>query len=345
MVDKNFCANSFLIFRYIVEDGVDFYDDIHHRKYILKSSTILVDDEDDVDNYLQEQLDPLIRKDTGILLSGGMDSACLASYLKGINAYTFRFDNGNYQKEELERAEKYAQINDMKLHYVDINWENVDGVIDKLMDHKGAPIHSIEPQIYLAAKQAQEDGIVNIIIGDAADYKFGGMDKLHAKDWTYEEFKNRYTYLAPDRVLKEPNDLDYVFEKYRQGNYIDYISFMHKYAEIESYASYENAFACAGMEYFDPYENMEMKRPLDLDKIRHGESKYIIRNLFKKRYRGVPIPEKIPMPRMVNAFFANWVGPKRPEFIDDIDIAGFDGNQRWQMYVLERFLNNYESED
>ena len=48
------------------------------------------------------------------------------------------------------------------------------------------------------------------------------------------------------------------------------------------------------------------------------------------------------MPRPVDAYFANWEGPKRKEFRDDIDITKYSGNQKWLLYCLERFLNIYD---
>ena len=45
------------------------------------------------------------------------------------------------------------------------------------------------------------------------------------------------------------------------------------------------------------------------------------------------------MPRPVDSYFAGWKGPVRPEFRDDIDIQTFSGNQKWQLYCLERFLD------
>ena len=61
--------------------------------------------------------------------------------------------------------------------------------------------------------------------------------------------------------------------------------------------------------------------------------------LMKKKYPEIPVPEKVPMPRPVDSYFAGWKGPVRPEFRDDIDIQAFRGNQKWQLYCLERFLD------
>ncbi len=344
MIDKNYCMSSYLVFRYIVDDNKDFYNNTRHQIYNLipEEERILVSTEDDIDKYIKKQFDSIRGKRLGILLSGGMDSACLASYMEGCNAYTFKFLGGDYQKDELARAEYYANKYNINLHYVDISWNTVQDNLEAVMKCKGAPVHSIEPQILAAAKQAKADGIEMMVIGDAADYVFAGMDGLYAKNWTFDEFVNRYTYLNPEEVLINPIDMRYAFEKYRKGNYIDFISLMHEYTDIESYASYKNAFDACGMPFIDPYEILKMAEPLDLNRIRNGESKYLIRALFKMKYPEIPIPQKLPMPRPVDAYFKTWEGPKRPEFIKEIDMSKYTGNQKWQMYCLEKFLEMNE---
>ncbi len=81
---------------------------------------------------------------------------------------------------------------------------------------------------------------------------------------------------------------------------------------------------------------------LELDKIRGGLSKYLIRELFAKKYPEYKVPEKIHMPRPVNEYFKNWRGPSRKEFRNDIDMSALTGNQKWQLYSLEQFLNIFE---
>ena len=338
MTNKKYCMSSYLAFRYVVDNDKDFYNGLHHQVYSLipEDKRILVNDEYDVDRELQKQFDTIKGKKTGMLLSGGMDSACL-------DAYTFRFLGGKYQSDELDRASKFAERYHLTLHYVDIDWDTVESHLADVMKHKGAPVHSIEPQIYQAALQAKKDGIEVMVIGDAADYVFGGMDGLHAKDWTYDEFKNRCIYVKPEEVLNEPYDMDYAFKKYKIGeNGIDFISLMHEYTDIESYASYENAFKTADMDFIDPYEILKMAQPLDLQRVRNGESKYIIRALFKLKYPDLPVPQKNPMPRPVDEYFKTWEGPTRHEFRKNIDMSKYSGNQKWLMYCLERFLNSNE---
>ena len=81
---------------------------------------------------------------------------------------------------------------------------------------------------------------------------------------------------------------------------------------------------------------------LDLYKIRHGQSKYLIRELFSKKYPEYPVPEKLPMPRPVDIYFKDWTGPKREEFRSDINMDELTGNQKWQLFSLERFLDIFE---
>lgn len=343
--DKKFCMSSYLAFRYIEDDDKEFYDGMKHQrvKLIPEEEKIYVSTSSDIDNELGKQISKFENKKKGIMLSGGMDSAILASYLSDCDAYTFRFLNGKFQKDELLRAEYYAQKYNLRLHYVDISFDIVEQYIDLLMEKKGAPIHSIEPQIYCAAKQAMEDGIELMIIGDASDYIFGGMDQLLSKDWTYDEFVRRYTYVNPEDVLINPISMQYLFDRYKIGeNSIDYLGFLDKISVEESYGSYSNAFSAAGMDYYDPYERFALSSPLDLNRIRKGESKYLIRELFAKKYPDINIPEKNPMPRPVDQYFKDWRGPQRKEFKKDLDINNFTGNQKWLLWCLERFLNNHE---
>lgn len=346
MVDKDFCCSSYLAFRYIEKEGVDFFEGLKHRTYDLpkEEELAIINDEFELDKELEKIFTKYSGEKLGILLSGGMDSACLASYMpKGSDAYTFRFLGGRYDSDELHRAEVFAEKNKLKLHYVDIDFDVIKECLNPVMDSKNAPVHSIEPQLYAAALQAKRDGVERIVIGDAADYVFYGMDGLLSKDWTFEEFYKRAIYIEPSDVLKNPKDMHYLFEPYRRENdKIDFLSFYDKSITEESYGSYDNAFFAAGMPYIDPYEKMKMGKPVDLARVRNGESKYFIRALFKNKYPDIPLPEKHPMPRPVDEYFKNWGGPSREEFKDSIDISKYTGNQKWLLWCLEQFLNRYQ---
>ncbi len=346
MVDKNFCMSSYMAFRYIEKENMDFYEYGGKHKNIVPvpaEQIIPVRTVDEIDIEIKKQIEKFSDKKKGVLLSGGMDSAIVASYLKGADAYTFRFLGGEFKKEELERAKYYAEYYGLNLHYVDITWETVTSYLETLMKAKAAPVHSIEPQILQAALQAKADGIEMMFVGESSDLVFGGMDGLLAKDWTFDEFVERYTFTKPEEVLVDPVSMNYLFERYRMdGDKIDFIKFMDDVFAIESSSSYLNAFNVADMPYYDPYARLKMADQLDLNRVRNGEPKYLIRELMHKKYPDIPVPDKVPMPRPVDEYFKNWEGPKRPEFRNDIDMNKYTGNQKWQMYCLEAFLNMNE---
>ena len=344
MINKNFGMSSYLAFRYIEREGMDFYLELHHENIPLPDSKdfTYVRTAAEIDQAIQRVFDSLKGEKLGICLSGGMDSAILASYMSGCDAYTFRFLGGEYQKEELARAEYYAKYYGLNLHYVDIDWNTVQNCLEPVMRSKHAPVHSIEPQLYQAALQAKADGVTRLIVGESSDLIFGGMDQLLSKDWTVEDFSKRYTFLDPALVLKEPEDMSYLYERYRQGEKIDFLQFMDDVFSRESSSSYYNAFKTADMPYTDPYALLRMADPLDLNRVRNGESKYLVRELMQIKYPEIPVPNKVPMPRPVDAYFKDWCGPKRPEFRRDIDMSQLTGNQKWQLYCLEQFLNMHE---
>ena len=345
MVDKNYCMSSYLALRYIADDDKNFYEGMQHKNIdiIPDEKKVLVKNADEIGASIKEQLNQFKDKKCGILLSGGMDSAIVASYMAGGDAYTFRYLGGSFQKEELARAEYYAKYYNLNLHYVDISWETVLLYVDACMKNKCAPVHSIEPQIVQAALQAKNDDIEVMFIGNASDSVFGGMDKLLSRDWSFQEFIDRYIFINPSVVLKNAVDMCYIFKSYSsEKDKINYMAFLDEISVIESESSYYNAFVTAGMQYFDPYACFKMAYPLDLNRVRNGEPKYLIRELMAKRYPEIPVPEKNPMPRPVDMYFSEWKGPSRPEFKENLDMSQFTGDQKWLLWCLERWLEMNE---
>lgn len=346
MVNKDYCLSSYLAFRYVFNNEMDFAEGIKRQKYvpIPESKKTLIANAQETDLAIKNVFRLIQNEKLGMLLSGGMDSAVLASYMpEGSNAYTFRFLGGEFQKDELERAKQFADYYKLNLLYIEIDWNIVEKSLSAVMKRKGAPVHSIEPQIYYAAQQAKKDGITMMVIGDGADYVFGGMDGLLSKDWSFDQYVKRSIYIDPKEVLVNPVDVNDLFEQYRIGkNSIDYIGFYNGPVTDESYASYENAFESAELPFVDPYDHLKLSCPLDLGRIRNGESKYVIRELFKMKYPHLPVPQKNPMPRPVDEFFKNWSGPTRPEFRKDIPMDALTGNQKWQLWCAEQFLNLFD---
>ena len=182
MVDIDFCLSSYIAFRYIWKDGVDFAEGFQHTNIlpVENKNKIPVRTSEDLDREIQKQFDALYAKydNIGILLSGGMDSANLAAYLKpGSHAYTFTDASGVFDAD-VKRAMTYCKKFNLNHHLIEITMDDYVEYTPIVMRRKFAPVHSIEPQIYKAALMAKQDGVQLMIVGESSDLIFGGMDKL-----------------------------------------------------------------------------------------------------------------------------------------------------------------------
>lgn len=344
MIDKNYCMSHYLAFRFIKDENINFYDGLRHTVYkphdekqITAVYTI-----DDIDKVISEKIKEFyLPNKTAILLSGGVDSAILASYLpKRTKAYTFHCIADNVI-DERGQAKKYCDAYELDQEIIEMKWSDFEELTPEILKKDGVPFHSIEVQLLKAAKYAKSQGIERIIIGDAADYIFGGMDRLLSKDWEFDEFYERFNYINPENVLIEGQSVKNIYEPYRQpDNKIDFQKILKDIMDVESDTSYMHAFNNANIDYIDPYSYMKMALPLDLNRIRNGEPKYMIRELFAKKYPNIPIPNKIPMPRATNQWLKDYK-TSRPEFIENCT-KNMTGDQKWLCWCLEQFLNMHE---
>ena len=346
-INKEKCMSLYFAFRYIGDNNLQFSDKVTHREQQLfpMEERDKIDTAEDIDASIRKTLSELDLSKTAVALSAGMDSAILASYMpKGSKAYTARCVGATAVDETLQ-AKKYCDAYGLEHIIVDVTWEDYVRSMDELAAWDGSPIVPNEPQAYMLARKMCEDGMQTLIYGDMADIVFGGMDRLLSRDWTYDEWVKRYTFLDAKKVMRDPMDISYIYEKYRKGHDgIDYISFIQDIYALSSGEAYTCGFSKTGITYVDPFERMWMNKPLDLARIRKGESKYLIRELFKMRYPALEIPEKLPMSRPADEWMAAWKGPKRSEFIPGC-IAGLTGEQKLLVYVMERFLDIVDDMD
>lgn len=351
MIDKIYCSSHYLAFRFIADENVNFFDGLTHKIFKPRNANELtkIATNDDMQRVIKAKIDEFfIPNKTAILLSGGMDSAILASFLpKGTKAYTFKCVAKD-AIDETQRAKKYCEIYDLRHEIIEMKWADFELLTPEILRFDKVPFHSIEVQLVKAAKVAKSQGIERLIIGDSADYVFGGMDGLLAKDWDFDEFVHRYTFTEPSRVLREFTDTKAFFEKFRlANNKIDFVKLTQSDMLTESLNSYANAFEKEQISWLDPYSFMVMAKPLDLKRVRNGESKYLVRELFKKRYLNLAVPDKIPMPRAMDVWLENY-SPKRAEFkANCVKFGGknggaMSGDQKWQLYCLETFLNLHD---
>jgi hypothetical protein len=281
-------------------------------------------------------------KSIGILLSGGIDSAILAALMPpGSHAYTIQFMAEN-TIDESSRARVYAEHIGLEHHTVQITWADYLKHMDILMSNKRSPLHPVEVGLYKAATTAFANGVRTLVIGNGADSTFGGMDKLLSRDWTCDEFIRRYTFVDPRIVLKEPVSMLPVYEQYRMGDRFNVVSFLKVIHGLGIIQAFDNGIGSAGCKTVEPFEQLFLDAPLDMTRIRKGESKYLLRSVFKKLYPGLSAPEKVPFARPMDQWMEGWSGPIRPEFRENIPLNRFTGEQKWLMYCLERFLNLIE---
>lgn len=340
-IDKSFCMSSYLAFRYVASPGVGYSETLvpeYPQKPVPDITGVAT--ADDIDCVIRKVIaENFNQSNTGILLSGGMDSAIIAAYLPaGTKAYSIRFVAPN-AVDETGMARKYAETYDLDFNVVEVSWEDYLSSGPALMRNRKSPLHQIEGGVYKAACAAKADGIDALLMGNGSDYLFGGLTGLMSKDWTFDELVQRYTIVFPEKVLAHPTSIVSVYERFRTGpNSIDFFGFLEDIHGIASIPSFENPLALAGVESLEPYEAMHLSVPLDIERIRGGESKYLIRELFSRKFPEISAPDKIPFKRPMDQWLSGWAGPQRPEFIAGCT-QGMTGDQKWLVYCLEWFLD------
>lgn len=305
---------------------------------------IPVQNSHDLEDALRQQVIELTQDGKAALaLSGGIDSAILAKWMPpGSKAYTFQcIVPGKEVINEVPQATAYARECNLKHETIQVFWEDFEKYAPILMKHKGAPIHSIEVQIYKAALKAKADGFERLIFGENADIIYGGMNGLLEKDWLFGQFVNRYTYIMPYCALKNPVMILEPFFEFECDGHIDGHEFINKYFRQEALGTYHNACETAGVNFAGPYSQTKWIGNIDYGRIRGGDTKYLIREVFHRLYPDIKMPAKIPMPRPMNEWMENWQGPTRPEFWPHCT-DHMTGDQKWLVYILEKFLNLIE---
>lgn len=340
-VDKVYAASSYLMFRTVYNKEVLFDERYPICRFIPKQNRTPIHNSIELEEYLYRAVkEATLKHNAALMLSGGIDSAILAKFMpKGSVAYTLKcVVPGVEVVDETPSAEKYANECGLEHRVIEIFWEDFENLSTSLMKHKGAPIHSIEVQILKAAKQAKRDGFDTLIFGESADCLYGGLSKLLSRDWSVGNFIDRYSFLLPYKVLKEFVIETTPYKLYEKDGYVDVHKFLSNVFYLESVGSYVNACEVGGINLSVPYSDSYMESELDINRVRKGENKYLIREVFNRLYPEMVVPEKTPMPRATNEWLSQWNGPTRNEFWEN-SLEGLSGDQKWQVYALELFLN------
>ncbi|MFR2033030.1 MAG: asparagine synthase-related protein [Agathobacter sp.] len=345
VVDKEYCMSSFLLYRRVLDRNKEFKRGCIPNSIPESWNKIGINSSLELEEHLKKSVKEATNDGKAALaLSGGIDSAILAKFMpKGSIAYTFRCTAGDMPTtDETERAAAYAKECGLEHRIIEITWDDMKRYAPILMKHKNSPLHSIEVQIYMAGLRAKEDGIERIIYGETADVNYGGLSNILSKDWTVGEFVERYAYLKPWVALKNPKvDFSGILPYIMDNGLVDVPNYLAKFDIIESVNSYVNACQTAKIGFVAPFADTYLNKTLDLDRIRKGENKYMIREIFERLYKDFKVPDKIPMPRATDQWLRNWKGPTREEFIPNC-AKNMTGDQKWLLWSLETFLNIME---
>ena len=344
--DKRYCMSSYLMFRTIADHERSFSTAIRPVFYDGRFQRTPVHSSLELEASLRRSVQRAAEGGKAALaLSGGIDSAILARYMpRGSVGYTFKCVVPGIQVvDETPQAARYAEACGLEHRVVEIRWEDFARYAPRLMKRKGAPLHSIEIQICKAAEQAVSDGFTTLIFGESADVNYGGFNGLLSRDWSLEKFAARYSHVDPAAVLRQPVEVLEPYRQYERGGVVDVHEFVRHVFYTESMGSYTNACDCAGISFSAPFAETYMAEPLDLARVRAGENKYWVREIFHRLYPDFQIPAKIPMPRPMNEWMKDWPGPVRPEFLPHC-AEGMTGDQKWMIFCLEQFLNLMDEE-
>ena len=340
------CLSYYLGLRYLPFDGMEWEPGIGPTlPPDVASSQIAVETVDEVHAALKDMVAAAVRQHRlGILLSGGIDSAIVAAFLPpGAKAYTIDFSSVSGAKEA-ERAQRYAEAYSLDWKVVSVTWDDYLSFEPALMQRKKAPLHAVEVALHKAARLARKEGVDHLLVGNGADSTFGGMDKLLSQDWDYEAFVRRYSFIDPAKALKNPVDVHPVFEPYRQSDKIDFVGFLKRVHGVGIIQAFQNSMAGTGIDLVEPFENLKLRGKLDLERIRRGEPKYVLYDLFARLYPNLPAPRKVPFARPMDEWLADYPGPSHPAFLESLPMAAFSGDQKYLLRGLDRFAAMIEKD-
>ncbi|MDR1069676.1 MAG: asparagine synthase C-terminal domain-containing protein [Gracilibacteraceae bacterium] len=342
-VDPRYAMSSFLQFRAVYDPNIRFAAHIDPPR---RADTAFAAQRKAVDTpeRLYEHLAAFMERETSggkaaLALSGGIDSAICAKFMpKGSVAYTFKcVVPGKQVTDETQKAKRFCAINGLQQRVVEVFWPDYAALAPELFRYIRAPFHSIDVQIYKAALQARRDGFDTLIFGQGADLIYGGFDHLLAQDWLIGEFIDRYSCVIPYKALKDFAVITAPYAKYEKNGYMALHDFLDDHLFWEDIHSYHNSCAAAGVKFAGAYMDT-VHKPLDISRVRRGESKYLVREVFKRLYPDTAMAEKTPMPRPMDEWLENWSGPRRPEFWPNCHIS-MTGDQKYYIWILEKFLD------
>jgi asparagine synthetase B (glutamine-hydrolysing) len=338
-VDVNYCASSFFQFRMVENPKSTFKDGITPRRFTPSEDRTFVHNSVELERALRSYIGQLgDLSECALMLSSGIDSAILAKMMpKGAKAYTLRCV-AEGAVDETAKAAEYARECGLDHEIIDISWDDYLEYTPRLLLHMGQPIHSIEPQIHKAALVARKAGFKKLIFGETADIIYGGHSIQLCREFQLDEYIDYHNFIDPRKALKNGCIIREPYERHYTNGRMDVYGFLNDIHLRQSPNSYINSCSLADIEFIAPYLSTRLAALLDMNRIRNGEDKYIVREVFARLYSGWGQPKKLPLPRALDQWMRGYGGASRDEFIKGF---GKDAtpDQKWYVYVTELFMN------
>ncbi|MFC1672423.1 asparagine synthase C-terminal domain-containing protein [Planctomycetota bacterium] len=249
MIDLDFCISSYLTFRYVARKDVGWKEGFTPEFPELgDEDQHSVSDAREVLEKLEEIIAEKCPTDRiGMLMSGGIDSAIIAALMpKNTQLFTVNFVAPN-AVDEGAPARVYAEKLGLQHHVVEVTWEDYLDCIDSLMVRKKSPLHPAEAGIFQAASAAKASGVDTLTVGNGADSTFGGMDKLLSRDWSFDEFVERYTFLKPELIVEKPVSMLEIYKEYRANGGVNVQGFLKILHGLGIVQMFDNAIEARGL--------------------------------------------------------------------------------------------------
>jgi Asparagine synthase len=298
-----------------------------------------IDSENEIVEYIKSRLQDL-PVSSGILLSGGIDSAILARFMPaGSVAYTIEYEEAQ-NRSEFQAAARFL-ARDVRHQRVFVGRRKFFKAAEELVSRKRMPLVPHEPAVAVACQQALRDGVTHLVGGFGADSGFGGFPNYY-RNCRWDDFARNILpkFWDPSAVLKQCGDVAWVARQYVAGGLVDVQSFLKEVgAEGNAVAT---AVQALGLTPVFPYGDMRYNRRFDVERIVSGDDKYLLKEIFGRLYPNLSPAQKFPLHVPYNQWMMGYQ-PSRKEFKENLKLQPDQGKRNALVYSLERYFIHQEN--
>ena len=300
-----------------------------------KKTFTYYDGTDGLLEHLRGMKDQFQGKKVGICLSAGIDSGLVASIFRPSMAYTLVYhgNDGEFVNSELHlNGASHVPVLVTKVTYFNAAREAI-----RLLQE---PIPPHSPLFYLMAQRAKRDGCDVLLTGLGAEGN-GEMSHFYAHR-KRAEFINRLFRMTvdPKSVLKNPSNIDWVFDSYCTDGVIDVQRFLSEIGTGGATSTNEGAIDLAGVQAFSPFKSLRFSGKYKPYLIAKGMIKPHLSEAYNREY-GVAPPKKKALAAPYRKWMAGW-RHSREEFLTRLHgRVALPGKRRFLVWAIEQYLNKF----